>query len=1042
MKKIISIIIVSCLVFTSSFTGKVFAATNSVGVTYQSHVQNIGWQDPWANDGQVAGTEGKSLRMEAMKVNLTNAPTGASIKYEAHVAKLGWQSWVSDGQEAGTSGKSIQMEALKVSLVNMPGYSIEYQCHVEDIGWQSWVSDGQISGTTGKGLRLEAIRLRVVKISDNSNVTVQYQSHLKDIGWQTPVSNGQVAGTEGLGLRLEALKINLLNAPIGSKIRYEALINQIGWQGLVANGQLAGTEGKGLQTEAIRIYLENMPGYSVQYQVHVAHIGWQPWVNDGQIAGTIGMSLQLEAIRIRIVASLPVVKISLISAIVEANTNKGTAIVSKDGTDVLQANQWVTAAVMEAYISSITTAHMVDYNLAATQIEIDDAVALLTTATGIFKTAKKAGTQAAVKTVLNDEIIAANTNKTTVVVSTDGIDVLPTNQWVNAAAMTAYTDAITAAQLVSDNANATQVEVDDAVKLLTTATGTFNTAKADGIMTVQIVAETAVATYENAPITTLAEIATAEGLKVAADSAVAVSDTIAKTAFELRITNRATAIATAKTALVAVEAIADINNAPDAAAMSLAITTHAATIGLILTDYNALTDAGKVIVQTTMLSPTFTTIVQVKTTFDNAVLPQKALLAVNTASAATMGSVITLYSTALGLTSTTLSDYKLLTTESKDIVHAALEGKDFADNAAVNTAFATSVSVLIINEMAPSTPPLTASKKMVSTITRYRAILGLEAIPYDTYIAPSVNAVSFQYHVNTVLMAITMTSTADVKAAFTAAVTAEAVHSIDIQVFNYMERELKTYAVILGLDMTDYDALKNKDFVISEMVAQTFTTVAQVKTSFDSFVSQQKALEALTLLEAFNSAPDVATMGNVITIYQSLFKTADYNTYTNFIGTPAKTIIQTAMLSTTFTTVKDIQMAFVIGIVNNKYINYGKQVFINNAELFGLATSAVNNEFTSLPYAEQSPITSAVFGTIPVVDQTEIVVATFNSTITPDYIGTLLSINSGLLNLDLTNYNALTTANKKVVHEALIAATMTNIVDVQTAFNAAVASVQ
>jgi len=75
-------------------------------------------------------------------------------------------------------------------------------------------------------------------------------------------------------------------------------------------------------------------------------------------------------------------------------------------------------------------------------------------------------------------------------------------------------------------------------------------------------AEAAVVAYEVAPITTLAEIATAEGLKAAADTAVAAGDVAAKAALELRVTNRAAAIATAKTALQAEAAVVAYEVAP------------------------------------------------------------------------------------------------------------------------------------------------------------------------------------------------------------------------------------------------------------------------------------------------------------------------------------------------------------------------------------------------------------------------------------------------------------------------------------------------
>ncbi|MGD0576643.1 MAG: immunoglobulin-like domain-containing protein, partial [Candidatus Staskawiczbacteria bacterium] len=70
-------------------------------------------------------------------------------------------------------------------------------------------------------------------------------------------------------------------------------------------------------------------------------------------------------------------------------------------------------------------------------------------------------------------------------------------------------------------------------------------------------AETAVAAYEAAPITTLTEVSAAEGLKGAADDATAlVLDATAHDAFALRISNQATVISTAKTTLEAAAALA------------------------------------------------------------------------------------------------------------------------------------------------------------------------------------------------------------------------------------------------------------------------------------------------------------------------------------------------------------------------------------------------------------------------------------------------------------------------------------------------------
>jgi len=144
-------------------------------VSYQGHVQNIGWQN-WVGDGQEAGTDGKSFRVEALKIKLVNAPAGANIKYQAHVQNVGWQNWVSNGQEAGTDARSLRVEAIKITLENMPGYSIQYQAHVQNVGWQNWVSNGQEAGTDGRSLRVEAIRIRIV-----ANNTVNSFPLLSDV---------------------------------------------------------------------------------------------------------------------------------------------------------------------------------------------------------------------------------------------------------------------------------------------------------------------------------------------------------------------------------------------------------------------------------------------------------------------------------------------------------------------------------------------------------------------------------------------------------------------------------------------------------------------------------------------------------------------------------------------------------------------------------------------------------------------------------------------------------------------------------------------
>lgn len=84
------------------------------------------------------------------------------------------------------------------------------------------------------------------------------------------------------------------------------------------------------------------------------------------------------------------------------------------------------------------------------------------------------------KGVLQSAISAANSNKASAVVSLDGTDVETAQKWVTQGSMTAYETAIATAQGVFNKTDAAQVEVNQAVTDLSTATGTFNNAKKDG----------------------------------------------------------------------------------------------------------------------------------------------------------------------------------------------------------------------------------------------------------------------------------------------------------------------------------------------------------------------------------------------------------------------------------------------------------------------------------------------------------------------------------------------------------------------------------
>ena len=271
-------------------------ATGIPSVVYSTHIQNVGWQSN-KNNGQTSGTEGKSLRLEGLRINLENYP-GASIKYSTHIQNVGWQEWKYNGEMSGTEGKSLRLEGIKIEATGLPeGLEVQYRVHVQNVGWQEWKSSGEIAGTEGKSLRLEAIEIRIAEKTPK----ISYKTHVQYDGWQDFVSNGEMSGTEGRSLRLEGIVIDTKNLPEGAYVKYRTHIQDVGWQSWKTGGQVSGTEGQSKRLEAIQIELVGAPGYHVEYRTHIQNQGWQSWKRDGAISGTEGKSLRLEGIEIRIV---------------------------------------------------------------------------------------------------------------------------------------------------------------------------------------------------------------------------------------------------------------------------------------------------------------------------------------------------------------------------------------------------------------------------------------------------------------------------------------------------------------------------------------------------------------------------------------------------------------------------------------------------------------------------------------------------------------------------------------------------------------------
>ncbi|WP_242841095.1 SH3 domain-containing protein [Clostridium akagii] len=343
-------ILVAVLPGKSAFAGTTTTtkAPDSIyGISYEGHVQNIGWQEPVTTIGDQAditaaseaGTDGKGLRVEALKITGTNLPQGVSITYQGHVQNIGWQpavttngnTAIASASEAGTDGKGLRVEALKITLNGLPGYAIEYQTHVENIGWQAPVqtvngtaiTGASEAGTDGKGLRMEALRIEIVKTASEKVAEVAAIDAITKA--QTSKSDADI---QAATTAVQAVKDTTENAALTAKIAtakvpasiygisYEGHVQSIGWQKPVTttgdqsdiiDAAEAGTDGKGLRVEALKITGTNLPqDASITYQGHVQNIGWQDPVTEtgnkaidiAPEAGTDGKGLRVEAFKI------------------------------------------------------------------------------------------------------------------------------------------------------------------------------------------------------------------------------------------------------------------------------------------------------------------------------------------------------------------------------------------------------------------------------------------------------------------------------------------------------------------------------------------------------------------------------------------------------------------------------------------------------------------------------------------------------------------------------------------------------------------------
>lgn len=163
--------------------------SNAYDVWYRCFDSKKGWLG-WTCNGADAGATISGSFLTAVEVRIVSKGSSAPgvtdgafvsntsvdhphVVYQAHSANRGWSPSVLDGQVTGTTGQSLSLQALNVSLSGVDDDSqIEARAHVANIGWQEWRSAGYV-GTVGQGLAIQALELRL-----NGSLANQYDRHL------------------------------------------------------------------------------------------------------------------------------------------------------------------------------------------------------------------------------------------------------------------------------------------------------------------------------------------------------------------------------------------------------------------------------------------------------------------------------------------------------------------------------------------------------------------------------------------------------------------------------------------------------------------------------------------------------------------------------------------------------------------------------------------------------------------------------------------------------------------------------------------------
>lgn len=163
---------------------------------------------------------GASAQVDTVKQVAGSAANNAGLSYRAHCANVGWLPAVHDGQVAGTTGYGVRLEAFKITPPE--GWELTVRVHVQDVGNMefSGIKRGEnsgtgssandpIIGTVGKSQRIEAVSISVDKRPAGDNRKLYFRVHQATVGWKAWTEEGFTSGSDGLEIQLEAIQMKI-----------------------------------------------------------------------------------------------------------------------------------------------------------------------------------------------------------------------------------------------------------------------------------------------------------------------------------------------------------------------------------------------------------------------------------------------------------------------------------------------------------------------------------------------------------------------------------------------------------------------------------------------------------------------------------------------------------------------------------------------------------------------------------------------------------------------------------------------------------------